>query len=746
MINGGNTYTGATQIDQGTLMIGVNNALPTTTAVRIGTGATAGTLDLNGFDQTIGSLAIQSTSNAVTNSIIVDTGKTLTINGAVTLGIDANASDTNVNATGGGSIIVNSGGANFVIGAATGATNDNRVDADFSGLTNFTANLGAGTFRLGDVNGGTEDNPSTMKLAVNNTITAALIRIGDGAGGGVPTTHTITLGSGTNVLSADTFNIGSAGAAIRSGGAIIFDGADTTGSVTIRATDTVSRATINVINTSGSTGGSMDSTINFAGHTADIFASTLTMASRTQNLGGAAATLTFDQGILDVTTLNMASRTGTGTGGATATVNLGDSVAVGSPTTNIGTLNMAVNTSAGGAVTADLNVTGGTVNVGDGLNTGTAINMANAGAGRTVTSTIDLTGGTLNVTGDIIRAGGAGTENATVTLGGSTLNMSGNSIGTSGQVITFVAESGTLSNLAELNGGGALTKTTSGTLIMSSGNAYTGATNVSDGTLQVGVAGVGATGTGLITAVKTAATYANAAVISGSGSLQGSVVIGDTVTAANKGILAPGDGNTTTSNATLTITAAGGLTVAAGSQTQLGITAASGTDTAFAASGLSASAYLAGLGSISDGSAGTAPAAWFSQPTSGQGDFIKLSSGTGALVLGTNGGTATAGQGIVSIFSNGLDTGTLAAGQIFNLVDWFGTFSGGFSTGVGASAGGVHGDFDLPDISTTTFGWDTSAFTSHGVIAVVVVPEPSRALLMLIGLLALGFRRRRIQD
>jgi len=372
--------------------------------------------------------------------------------------------------------------------------------------------------------------------------------------------------------------------------------------------------------------------------------------------------------------------------------------------------------------------------------------MANAGTGRTVTSTIDLTGGTVSVTGNIIRTGGVGTENATVTLSGSTLNMNGNSIGSLAAPVTLTAESGSISGLAELNGGGALTKTTSGTLIMRAGNNYTGATNVSDGALQVGVGGVGTTGSGLVTAVKTGATYTNAPVISGSGSINGAVVIGDTVTSANRGILAPGDGDTATSNATLTITAAGGLTVAAGSQTQLGITSASGTDTAFAASGLSASAYLAGLGSTSDGTAGTAPAAWFSQPTSGQGDFIKLSSGTGVLVLGTNGGAATAGQGIVSIFSNGLNAGTLAAGQIFNLVDWFGAFSGGFSTGIGASAGGVHGDFDLPDISSTTFGWDTSAFTSHGVIAVVVVPEPSRALLMLIGLLTLGFRRRRIQD
>jgi hypothetical protein len=49
-------------------------------------------------------------------------------------------------------------------------------------------------------------------------------------------------------------------------------------------------------------------------------------------------------------------------------------------------------------------------------------------------------------------------------------------------------------------------------------------------------------------------------------------------------------------------------------------------------------------------------------------------------------------------------------------------------------------DLDLPTLSSGLF-WDTSLFLSHG--AVFVVPEPSRALLLLVGMLALFFRRRR---
>jgi autotransporter-associated beta strand protein len=494
------TYTGATQINQGTLFVGINDALPVTTAVRLGTGATAGTLDLNGFDQTIGSLTVQTNSTSATNSIIVDPGNTLTINGGVTLGVDANNSTTLVSATGGGSIVVNSGGANFQVGGAVGGTNENTVTADFSGLLNFTANVGTAAFRLGDNNSATGTNhPAVMRLAsastaATNVITAGTIRIGDGSGQGNATlagTHILVLGQGTNTLNADTINVGSSGNTIRSSGAIGFDLADTTGAVTIRASDGVSRAVLNLVNTTGNTASDIAGTVDFTGHTADVLASTLTMATRGAGSGAGLATLSFDQGTLDVTTLNMASRTGShSTSSAAATLNLGDSAAPGTPTVNIGALNMAVNTSTGtaGIALADLNVTGGNVSIGTG--SGTAINMANAITGRTATSTIDLTGGTVTLSGNIIRTGGAGTENATITLNGSTLDMGGFSIGSGSATITFNAQSGTLQNIAQLNGGGTLTKTTAGTLVLAGTNTYTGLTQVSAGTLEIG-AGAG---------------------------------------------------------------------------------------------------------------------------------------------------------------------------------------------------------------------------------------------------------------
>jgi hypothetical protein len=89
---------------------------------------------------------------------------------------------------------------------------------------------------------------------------------------------------------------------------------------------------------------------------------------------------------------------------------------------------------------------------------------------------------------------------------------------------------------------------------------------------------------------------------------------------------------------------------------------------------------------------------------------------------------------------------TAQLGQIFNLVDWFNAVGGyGFSIGTnyrtGAADGSATDDLDLPDIASSGFVWDVSQFQSYGVV--VVVPEPSRLMLLFFGLLGLGFRRRR---
>jgi autotransporter-associated beta strand protein len=479
-------YSGTTTLNGGTL------ALTTTSPSLTGGltfGATPGTLDLSGVasSATFAGAMSAPTNSASSNTIVIGSGKTLNINGNVTVGANVASAVGSLVTSGGGNLVVGTGGAtNFQIGGVTGGTLGGSTSVDLSSLASFTFNSNAsGTLRLGDnTTGSNSPSPSTLKLATDNTITVGNFRIGDGSGGQV--THVLTLGNGANIINATTTNIGSAGAGIRSGGSVVFDGADTTGTLTLRGFAGVgTRTTLNMVSSTGNTQATMNSILNMAGHTANVDVSTLTMAGRTSG-GGATSTLTFDQGTLDVTTLNMSNRSGTATT-TTATVNLGDSVAVGVPTVTIGGITMAVSASAGTAA-ANLNISGGNVGI-------TSINMANAGAAATATSNINLTGGTTTLAGNITRTGGAGTENATLKISGGTLNMGGFNIG-GAAAITLTAESGTLQNLAELNGGGALTKTTTGTLVLTGTNTYSGGTNVNAGTLLLsGAFNMPATGT-----------------------------------------------------------------------------------------------------------------------------------------------------------------------------------------------------------------------------------------------------------
>ena len=492
-LSAANGYSGSTTITQGTITLGVNNALPTTTALTVGTGTTVGTLDMAAFNQTVGSLSSGSNSASL-NTINVAAGKTLQVNGDVTLGNNTNNATTNLTMSGGGALVVN--GANIRVGNNTAGTNiASKANWNLAALGSFTTTL-SGALII-QAAGDNVANPSVLTLSDGvNIIKAPTITVGGSGSGGL---QEIRLGGGTNVINATTINIGNGG---RDPGSISFAGA--AGSVVIRDLAGTGRAVFNMATTSGNTAAPAANAFNVAGHNADLLLGAVTIG--TQNRGTSFSnTFAFDTGTLDMSSLVLGGRSGeasTGAGTArvnTTTMNLGGgNVTIGTGITNMGQISGTgyTATTQPHTVNATLNISGGNVTIG--ATSGNSIVMSAIAitgttnvAALTANSVVNITGGVTTLAGNIVRPVVSGTTTGVITttagvnIAGGTLNMAVHSIGTATELISLPFTSGTIQGLSQYNGGAAVVKTGAGVGTIAGTNAYTGATTVSAGTLNV---------------------------------------------------------------------------------------------------------------------------------------------------------------------------------------------------------------------------------------------------------------------
>jgi autotransporter-associated beta strand protein len=491
ILKGSNTYSGMTWISDGALTANGATALPSTTDLLLGNTTSVGSLTLTNFNQTIASIAAPYSSATGTNIITLAAGRTLAVTDALTLG-SRNTTLTNaltlLQVLGEGSTLVAGSGTGTLDIGVEGATIGAQMGTlNLTGLGAFTANYGTLNIGVGSRSAG------TLLLATTNTLTANTLTVGHNTANG--RTASVYLGQ-TNTFNIGTLNIGRekttsallAFTNLFANPALVLHGAGGPGT----------RAVLNIANRStqnGSGDGTCSSTVNFSGGTVNAKLSTLTIAQGQQLTGASAiGTLFFEDGTIDVTTILLGSATGT----------------------------------SGAAATGTFNMTGGNLLVGSGGLIIGAQTHVSVGTG-----VFTLTGGTATLGSNISCSNGV----STLTLNGGTLNLQGHSIGSATQPIdTRNFQSGTLLNVAAINGTAGLTKTTSGTLTLAGANTYTGATLVSGGTLLVS----GSLST-------SAVTVASAATLAGTGSMGGSV----TVNAG--GIFAPGPlagiGTLTLSNA-----------------------------------------------------------------------------------------------------------------------------------------------------------------------------------------------------
>lgn len=700
---GSNTYTGATVISAGTLKLGVNNTLPTGTALTIGSGTTVANLDMSTASQQVAALYVASNNSTANNNVTIGAGQTLTVagTGGLQVGIlNTVKTQTRVTFSGAGALAVNNTNAIVEFGLQTatslipGATdpfdsgaNANTVNVDMSGLGSFSTNVKE--FRVGQ---GLNVSTTLLLSNTSNSITADTVNIAN-SGTWNSGTSTVTLGTGANVISTNTLYIG-----VGKGVGTLKFASQTAGSAGTLTLGGKSSATVDIILGSSlttSTAAVPTGILDLRGHNVTVSAGLLSIAKRSSSgNGGTIGTVYFDTGTFTAKNIDIATMDG----------NAGSSTAT-NPVAN-----------------GQLIVSGGTFTVSSGGSLSLATYSNTNGYGS-ATGTLTISGGTFITNVDILEGGGtqATTTNtvSTLNLSGGILDMTGHNIGNATNTINNVnLTAGTLKDVGEINGGAAISKTGTGTLVLQGDSGYTGLTNVAAGTLLVSN---NPSGTG-------SATGTNVVSVSSGATLGGNGRIASSVTMAAGTTLAPGGNATTIANN------------AFGLATDTGTLVIAGNLSVGANSNLAFNLKTTGTHGLT---------ATFDPVTN------RLTNVSGTSLDGGNDRLVV--QGSTNFDTTSTITVTLGTGytggykDTFDLLDWSGVSLpltyyddvSGDGIRVGGTADNAAYKLQLPDLTiyNSAWFWDVSQFGTTGVIA--IVPEPGKATLALLGMVGLMLRRRK---
>ncbi|MFZ4704656.1 MAG: beta strand repeat-containing protein, partial [Bacteroidales bacterium] len=487
-LSGDNTYTGATTINAGTLKLGSSTALGAVAGNTV--IASGAVLDMNG--QSVGNeeLEIQGTGISSAGALINSSGTAASLSGD----INNTLSDAGVYSVGGSSDITLTGN---VQGRIT------KVSTNILTLSGTVDNVGLGiTVNAGSVVLAKASNGGVHSLGgAGFTVSGGTLKLG-GSGG-----DQIYDFTGNTIINSGTFDLNgqneTISAFIGSGGTILNNGGSA--STLTAGIDNSSKTYSGIIANGSSGAGGMSlvkvgtgiqtlSGINTYSGTTTVNGGTLKAGVVTQAFGvGSAVTLANTAGVvLDITGYSNTIGSLTGGGGTGGNVTLGTTatLTVGSDNTSPAAF-AGVISGTGGALTKTGN---GTLTL-SGANTFTGLTTVNGGIleygvnNALSNGAVTISGGSL----DILTFSDA--------VGAVTLT-SGSIDGTSGVLTgtSYTMQSGSVS--AILAGAIGLSKTTTGTVILSGANTYTGLTTISAGTLKLGADGgtintpLGTTGAG----------------------------------------------------------------------------------------------------------------------------------------------------------------------------------------------------------------------------------------------------------
>lgn len=368
----GNTYTGTTTVNAGSLQINANNAGPASSAVTL--AASGATLNVNNYSTAIGLLAGADGSTVTLGSGSLSAGGN---NGSTTFSGTITGAGGSFTKTGTGSLILNGSGANTLSG--TFAVNAGTVSLAKAPGIDAT---GTGSLVIGD-GVGSSGSAVVQLNAANQINNASAVTVNSdgrlnlngtsetiGSLAGASSAATVVLGAGTLTTGGNNGSTTFAGSISGTGGLIKVG----SGTMTLTGTNTFTGGT--VIN-----GGTL----------ALAATNTLTPSgSLTINNGG---TLDLSSGISQ-TVAGLTTSSG-------ATIDLGSGATL--------TVNTASTSTLLGSVTGSGTLAyagGGNVTLGNGLNFGGTLSIGGTTVGGTPSTRITLGGnisvGTLHITGDTI--------------------------------------------------------------------------------------------------------------------------------------------------------------------------------------------------------------------------------------------------------------------------------------------------------------------------------------------------------
>ncbi|MBI5691738.1 MAG: autotransporter-associated beta strand repeat-containing protein [Verrucomicrobia bacterium] len=451
---GANTYSGATNVNQGTVTFGASNVLSDTTAVTV---AAPAVLNLAGNSDTIGSLA----------------GAGAIQLGSGTLSTGANNSSTLVSGvvSGSGGSLVKQGTGTMTLSGANTYTGTTTVSAGTLAITS-SSGLGSGDGTAGT--GTTVASGATLQVSGSvNVLNEALSLSGTGSGGNGALQNV----SGSNTLGGPV-SLATAAKVLVNSGTLTLNGAISNAGNTLTVDGTGNTVTGGAITgTGGLTKAGVGALVlNNAGNTysgaTNVTGGTIQIGVNGAGPSNSAVTLASG------TTLDVNSKTasiGSLAGSAGSSVILGTG-ALSAGANNASTSFSGVISGAGGSFTK---LGSGTLTL-SGANSYTGATNINAGVLSAGASTVIS-----NQSAVTVANGAAFTLNNTTQAVGSIAGAGTVNIG-SGQFVAGANGSSTTFSGAMTGVGGTFTKDGAGTLTLTGVNTYTGTTTIAGGSLVLG--------------------------------------------------------------------------------------------------------------------------------------------------------------------------------------------------------------------------------------------------------------------